>query len=148
MEPNLHVARQCIEQIQAEFPHLKIVEESEPSYVEWAATIPKQDGLDFDVSFNLQNNDELHLEAEGLWISFLPCSEPKAKNAFMDSVRGLLSGRYQIAFHSIGPFSLGATLQKSDDGNWKSIGGAGESMLFPRFLKRIRTIRNGQSSAR
>ena len=93
------IALRVFEEIRAAFPELRSTVDRHPAEVELAMDFDAQPGLLFDVHLNLQNSDELHLNAAALWVSWFPCTEPDVTRAYLDSVCGLLAGRYRILEH-------------------------------------------------
>src|SRR5437867_5046898 len=69
------IARRAFEQIRAAFPNLVMELDPTPVHFELSMTIPAQPGLLFDVDLNLQNVDELHLNAADLWVEWFPCAD-------------------------------------------------------------------------
>jgi hypothetical protein len=51
------------------------------------------------VSINLQNGDELHLNASSFWCEWFPRRKQEVCDRFTEAVRGLLSGSYRIVEH-------------------------------------------------
>lgn len=98
------------ERIQAEFPHLGMKLDYDDPNVDVSLTIPRQQGLAFDVAVNLQG-DELHLNAGALWLEWFPCDRPEVATDFLDAVCGLLSGSYRIVEHHRGGRPVKAVLQ-------------------------------------
>ena len=92
-----------------------------PDPLELAMDIPAQHGLSFDVSLNLQNLDELHLNASSLWVEWFPCTNPKKVEEYFEAVSGLLSGEFCILEHWRGKYAVRAHLQRPVNGGWKTI---------------------------
>ena len=84
------------DRIRQGFPSLAMDFDPEPAQVELSLDIPAQDGLDFLVSLNLQNEDELHLNAGELWVSWFPCNKESVSDEYYSAVTGLLSGKNRI----------------------------------------------------
>lgn len=119
---SLAVAGWVLEHLGASFPNWALtVEQPPPEGLEWSVTIPEQPGLVFEVNLNLQNKDELHLVAGGLWVSWFPCTDPTVADAYLDAVAGLLSGRYRILQHRHRDQVVGAELQRPVAEGWERI---------------------------
>ena len=103
-----------LETIRKEFPNLQSEWILEHRHVEAMFTLPAQRGLKFEVSINLQNGDELHLNAGSFWCEWFPCCEQKVRDRFTDAVRGLLSGSYRIVEHLRSNKAVKAELQRPD----------------------------------
>jgi len=84
-------------------------------------SIPRQPGLLFDVQLNLQNIDELHLNASALWVSWFPCTKPQIVEEYFEAVSGLLSGRFRILEHWRGTRVVRAELQRPSQEGWRTI---------------------------
>src|SRR5204862_5730640 len=85
---------ETVDSIRREFPQLKIDANRNHAHVHALTTIPAQPGLQFEVSINSQNCDELHLCASHLWLEWFPCGEQSNFDGFIQSVLGLLAGSY------------------------------------------------------
>ena len=108
--------------IQAAFPHLTMTLDTEPGNVDVALEIPNQSGLAFDVFVNLQG-DELHLNAgASFWLEWFPCTDAGVETDFVESVRGLLYGRFRIVEHHRGGKAFKAVLQRPTDRGWEGHG--------------------------
>jgi hypothetical protein len=107
--------------------------------VDVALDIPAQSGLLFNVSLNLQNLDELHLSAGALWVSWFPCTRPDRASEYVDSVIGLLSGRYRILEFHRGARAVKARLQRPLGGKWETIATryAIFALPWPRMTQRV-----------
>ena len=92
-----------------------------PHYVQLAMDIPAQPGLTFKVSLNLQNRDELHLNASALWVDWSPCTNPKKVEEYFAAVSGLLSGDFRIREHWRGKHAVKAQLQRPSNDEWRTI---------------------------
>ena len=63
--------------IRTAFPAFTMNLDLTPEHVDIAMDIPIQAGLLFDVSLNLQNRDELHLNASALWVEWFRTQRQK-----------------------------------------------------------------------
>lgn len=115
-------AHWVIEELRGSFPSFKIDVQDPPSEgLEMEVDIPAQPGLVFDVGLNLQNDDELHLTAAGLWVSWFPCTDPVVTEEYLEAVRGLLSGEFRIAQHRSADRIVGAELQRPIATGWETV---------------------------
>ena len=71
------IALSTFEKLRAAFPALSMEFDLQPAHVDLAVDIPAQAGLSFPVFLNLQNLDELCLEASALGVSWFPCTNPQ-----------------------------------------------------------------------
>lgn len=115
------IAQQVFASIQAEFPQLAMELDTQHKFVDLLLRIPRQSGMQFEVSMNLQNSDELHLNAASLWVEWFPCTDPKVAAQFHEAVSGLLSGRYRILEYYRGNRVVKASLQRPNGAEWESV---------------------------
>lgn len=115
------IALSTFERIHSKFPSLSMKLDLRPHPVELAMDIPMQPGLSFDMSLNLQNRDELHLNASALWVEWFPCTNPKKVEEYFEAVSGLLSGDFRILEDWRGKHAVRAQLQRSSNDGWKTI---------------------------
>ena len=108
-------------QIRAAFPHLRMDLKLEHPHVDLELRIPSQPGLTFDVSLNLQG-DELHLSAGSCWLEWFPCTSEQTVAEYRSAVTGLLTGEHRILEHCLGSRPVKSELQRSNGGQWESIG--------------------------
>lgn len=111
----------AIELIRKKFPELHIEFEEEEEGIHASAFIEEQPGLDFYVSINLQNCDELHLWADVLWASWFPVGEEAVFKEFIDAVLGVLPGDYRIVERRLFGTHLNAQLQKPCGNGWQTV---------------------------
>lgn len=111
----------AIDLIRNKFPELDIKIDKEESHIHAVAYIDKQPGIDFDISINLQNCDELHLWAESLWASWFPIGEEDSFEKFIDAVIGLISGNYRIVEYRVLGSLIKTTLEKPCGQEWIKI---------------------------
>ncbi len=135
------IALRVFEEIRAAFPELRSTVDRHPAEVELAMDFDAQPGLLFDVHLNLQNSDELHLNAAALWVSWFPCTEPDVTRAYLDSVCGLLAGRYRILEHRRGSRAVKAELQKPLGKVWETVTGV-SYLSIPWPTKRLEVVQN------
>ena len=132
--------------VRRDFPHLTIQVDRNHPHVDALAELPAQTGLDFQVSFNLQNADELHLNVSRLWVEWFPCRKQDVVDRFTDAVVGILSGRYRVVeSYLLGSFA-GARLQRPDGkGKWETIHRCTYLLGFVPWLRSQRVVQNSVS---
>src|SRR5262245_2344359 len=113
---------EAVEIVHQRFLGLRIeVASNLPDALHAAATIPEQPGLRFAVSIDLQNLDELHLEAGAFHVEWFPCGEPDVFGCFVDALVGLLAGDWRILEHVAGATPVKAELQRPLDAGWQTV---------------------------
>ena len=87
------------------------------------ADIPAQPGLDFNVSINLQNSDELHLNAgRNFWGEWFPCWRQDVFDDYVRTVTGVISGEYRIVErHLFGRVDSAALERPNGRGGWEQV---------------------------
>jgi hypothetical protein len=60
--------------------------------VELACWLPAQDGLDFELWLNLQNEDEIGVQTDIFTAEWFPANDPSKCSAFINFVDGLIAG--------------------------------------------------------
>ena len=109
--------------IRRQFPDLIVEVSKQHPHVEAFAEIPVQAGVGFPISINLQNRDELHLNAgRHFWVEWFPSRHDDVYERFLESVIGVLSGRYRI----VEKYALGrpvkAVLERpAEGGKWQRV---------------------------
>jgi len=129
------IAIDVFNRIRNSFPNLNITLNPEDPHVEISMDIPSQHGLKFSVNLNLQNNDELHLNAGALWVEWFPCNQPEKVEKYFESVCGLLSGNYRIVEYRVHGKAIKALLQKPIGTEWETIN-RWSKLHWPTFVKR------------
>lgn len=114
------IALDVIERIRSAFPNLKFEVQDDDPHLEVNIDIPPQQGLDFKVNINLQNEDELHIVAGKLWVQWFPIDDPRVAEQFYDSVCGLLSGEWRIVEHYRRGHPVKAQLQQPVGDRWQT----------------------------
>jgi len=112
---------QLIQAIRSANPSLQISVDFNHDHVHALADMPKQLGLDFDVSLNLQNRDELHICIGHFWCEWFPCSDQLVSDRFTAAVLGVLSGQYRVIEQGICKIVTRAVLQKLEQGCWTPV---------------------------
>lgn len=86
-----------VDRIGSVFPGLQVEVRKDQPHVHASAKLPVQPGLDFALSFNLQNCDELHLNVgHHFWVEWFPCGKQPVFDRFCQAALGLISGEYRI----------------------------------------------------
>ena len=137
----LIVAKRVFETLCLEFPSLESALKKH-DFLDLLLEFPKQEGLDFEVSMNLQNHDELHLNVDELWASWFPCTDPEVEKAFLDAVTGLIDGKNRIKVFLKKGAPYRRLLQRPESDGWKTIY-THSSLHWPFFFKpEIRYVQN------
>jgi hypothetical protein len=136
-------ARELFDGLQEEFSQLHMVIDPNDPNVECSVLIPKQPGLDFDTHLNLQNGDELHLNAGDFWCSWFPCSDLEVVTRYREAVVGILSGRYRILEYRRWGRVVKADLQAPDAQGWKTVAKSRGAFLPVAWGTTTRELRNG-----
>jgi hypothetical protein len=112
-----------VDRIRAVFPKLRVDVRKDHPHVHAIADLPVQPGLEFEISFNLQNRDELHLNAgRHFWVEWFPCGQQEVFHQFSDAVIGLISGEYRIVESYLFGRAVKAQLERpSESGGWEGI---------------------------
>jgi hypothetical protein len=134
----------ALDLVRREFPLLHVEVDRDHDHVDAFATISAQPGLRFEVTFNLQNRDELHLCASHLWVEWFPCGKPEVFDQFADAVVGLLAGRYRILESFLFDRCVNARLQRpSGVDAWETVN---QSSSFPLAMvpwkRSVRVVQN------
>jgi len=74
-----------------------------------------------ELALNLQNVDELHLNAPGLWVEWFPCTRPEVLSRYVDAVRGVLAGTHRILQHHRQGRLIKSYLQRPAGTSWATI---------------------------
>ncbi len=139
------IAHSTFEKLRAAFPALSMEFDLQPAHVDLAVDIPAQAGLSFAVFLNLQNLDELCLEASALGVSWFPCTNPQKVEKYFEAVSGLLSGRFRILQHWRGKRVVKADLQQPTSEGWKTITGCSYLLSVPWPPKTVKVVQNTPS---
>jgi hypothetical protein len=117
---NIELATKTFEKIQNLFPKLTMTIDRNPEHVELSMDILKQQGLDFDIYLNLQNEDELHISTKDIWCEWFPLTHEVIEE-YVDAVKGLITGEYRILKFSKAGTDYKSLLQKPINNEWKTV---------------------------
>ncbi|WP_281336110.1 hypothetical protein [Flavobacterium eburneipallidum] len=115
------IAEEKFKEIQNHFPELKMIINYDDEHVDLSMDIPKQDGVDFEINLNLQNEDELHLATAYIWCQFFSADSEELVDKFYQSVIGLINGEYRILQFVNGDKVYKTLLQKLNGLDWETI---------------------------
>ena len=135
MSTPLELAEFAFSEIQESFPDLTAQVSREPDGgLDLELVFPEQPGLSFEVGLNLQNNDELHINAPGFWVEWFPCTKTEILTQYIDAVRGLLDGSHRILQHHRSGRLVKSFLQRPAGDSWETIARYYLGFSFP-FLR-------------
>jgi len=118
----LELAEFAFNEIRESFPDLACRFDREPpGGVDLELVFPEQRGLSFEVSLNLQNVDELHLNAPGLWVEWFPCTKPDVLTSYVEAVRGVIAGSHRILQYRRRGRLIKSYLQRPVGESWETI---------------------------
>lgn len=141
----LTIAHKVFASIRNQFPHLQMNLNEHPEHVDLALAIPKQSGLSFAINLNLQNVDELHLNAGKYWVEWFPCDKQSVADEYQEIVCELLRGDSRIVEYYRGKTFGRAQLERRVDGTWKKDAGCVHAfpLLFSLWLpEHTKTLHN------
>ena len=132
--------------IRRSFPNLVMeVSHSDPD-VDAIAEFPVQPGLLSEVSINLQNCDELHLNVSRFWVEWFPCGKQQVFDRFLEALTGVLSGRSRIVESYVFGKPATARLQvPRTNGTWKTVATWFSPWVLVPWLRHQRIVRNTPS---
>ena len=108
-----------LRELQAAFPTLSMKLDEHPRF-DLLATFPRQPGLTFDISVEMEG-DVLHLTVgQHLVLELWTHNHPERITEAIDDVRGLLAGGYRVVLYRQGETVVGAELQTPT--NWEVVG--------------------------
>ena len=137
--------KQLFLDIKASFSNLKMELETKPEHVDLNMEISKQNGLKFNVCVNLQG-DELHLNVgEHFWLEWFPCTDQKVADAYVEAVKGILSGRLRILETYRGKKIVKSELQFPEKNMWVIKGTYAHGFNLPLIgRKTTKSLINGE----
>jgi hypothetical protein len=140
------IAENKFKEIQKKFPDLTMIIDYENKNVDLSMTIPKQNGIDFEIELNLQNEDELHISTDYIWCQFFSAESEELVNIFYESVIGLINGEYRILQFVRNNKVYKTFLQKPNGNNWKTIYSGNERIRMPWTRVKENVIQNKKES--
>ncbi|SHH06935.1 hypothetical protein SAMN05443549_1155 [Flavobacterium fluvii] len=108
--------------------------------------IPKQNGIDFEINLNLQNEDELNISTDYIWCQFFSADSEELVNKFYESVIGLINGEYRILQFVKNDKVYKSFLQKPNGNNWETIYRGYERIRIPWTTVKENVIQNKKES--
>ncbi|MEQ8245177.1 hypothetical protein [Fulvivirga sp.] len=115
------IAEKTFQKVQDTFPELNMTIDYEDEHVDLSMVILEQNGLDFDIHLNLQNDDELHISTAFIWCQLFSAESSELVEFFFESVVGLISGEYRILQFVNKDKVYKSLLQKPNNENWETI---------------------------
>ena len=140
------IAEKKFKEIQGHFPELTMTMNYEDENVHLTMNIPKQNGIDFEININLQNEDELHLSTDYIWCQFFSADSEELVRKFYDSVVGLIDGEYRILQFVKNDKVYKVFLQKPNGDNWITIYKGYERIKMPWTIVKQNVIQNKKQS--
>ncbi len=125
------IAADSFKEIQGLFPDLIMNINYNDKNVVLSMNIPKQDGLDFDIYLNLQNEDELHISTSYIWCRLFPADSPELAETFISAVKGLITGNYRILQFIRKGKVYKSFLQQQRNNDWITIYKQINKFVFP-----------------
>jgi hypothetical protein len=140
MATPLELAELAFNEIRESFPDLSCrIDREPPGGFDLELVFPGQPGLSFEIDLNLQNVDELHLNASGLWAEWFPCTKPDVLTRYVEAVRGVLAGSHRILQHRRGGRLVKSYLQRPVGESWETIARYSPGISLP-FLRCETTV--------
>ncbi|MFN7943390.1 MAG: hypothetical protein U0X73_17490 [Thermoanaerobaculia bacterium] len=142
-ESQIRRFEQALAVLREQFPGLRIESVPASGGLDAAAEIPRQNGLDFDVSINLQNFDELHLNASNFWVEWFPCDEEEVFSRFIEACVSLLSGRGRLVESYLGDRAVSSRLEVPlENGSWRGLATWSNLFAFIPWRRRVVLVQN------
>ncbi len=117
----IEIAKKVFQEIQSEFPNISMQIDKEHEHVELNIDIPKQNGVNYPINLNLQNEDELHFSVRNFWFENFPCTDPVKVAEYKEIVIGYIQGKYRIVEYFKGKKAYKAYLQEPQNDKWSTI---------------------------
>jgi hypothetical protein len=140
------IAEEAFRNIQRLFPNLTMTMDYNDKDVDLSMDIPKQDGIDFDINVNLQNEDELHISTDYIWCQFFSAESPELVETFTHAVQGLISGDYRILQFVKNGKVYKSFLQRPENNEWETIYRHIHKISFPWTRLEQNIIQNKKTS--
>ena len=143
------IAREFFGQLSKAHNHLNCSISDTHEYLDLMLDFPAQDGLRFDIHLNLQNTDEIHLEALDLWMCWFPCTDKSVLKHISEILEGLISGHHRIAQKIKKGRVVKAHLEVNRNGRWEKVSSGLMTFKLPTLgkseMKYTRNVGNGDS---
>ncbi len=133
-------------EIRNHFPELIMKINYDDENVDLSMDIPKQNGVDFEIELNLQNEDELHLSTDYIWCQFFPAKSDELVEFFYKSVVGIIKGEYRILQLVNNNKVYKTLLQKPHKTEWETVYTGYERWRMPWLKVKENIIQNGKES--
>ena len=117
----LKIAEDAFIKIQCLFPDLEMKIIFDDKFVDLSMDIPRQNGLDFDVNVNLQNEDELQISTSFICCNFFSIDNPDTVDDFVKAVQGLIMGEYRVLQFVRHGKVFKSLLQRPNESKWVTI---------------------------
>ncbi len=142
-----NIAEKTFKRIRGQFTDLKMTIDYNYKNVDLSMDIPKQDGLDFDINLNLQNDDELHISTSFIWCQLFPADSQELVGAFTDAVQGLITGDYRILQFIKDGKVYKSFLQRPENNGWVTVYRHIHKLAFPWTRLEKNIIQNKKTSS-
>lgn len=140
------IVEKKFKEMQNQFPNLLMTLDYDNNDVDLAMDIPKQNGLDFEINLNLQNEDELHISTDYIWCQFFSADSEELVEKFYESAIGLINGEYRILQFVKDDKVYKTFLQKPKEDDWETIYTGYERIRMPWIKVKKNIIQNKKGS--
>tara|TARA_R110001592_G_scaffold239559_3_gene499504 strand:+ start:593 stop:1063 length:471 start_codon:yes stop_codon:yes gene_type:complete len=140
------IAEKTFKKIQSYFPEMIMNMDYKHKHVELSMDIPKQNGLDFEINLNLQNDDELHISTDYIWCQLFSAESDELVDMFYESVLGIIKGEYRILQFVKNDKVYKSFLQKPNGEEWETIYRGHERIRMPWIKVQENIIQNKKNS--
>ena len=141
-----NIAEKTFKEIQNHFPELSMTMDYKHQYVDLSMDIPKQNGLDFEINLNLQNDDELHISTDYISCQLFSAESQELVDFFCENVRGIIKVEYRILQFVRNDKVYKSFLQKPNGEKWETIYRGYQRFRFPWTKVNRNIIQNGKES--
>ena len=140
------IAEKTFKEIKNQFPELTMKLDYEHQYVDLSMDIPKQNGIDFEINLNLQNEDELHISTDFISCQLFSAESQELVDFFFECVVGIIKGEYRILQFVKKEKVYKSFLQKPNGEKWETIYKGYERFKMPWTKTNENIIQNGKES--
>jgi len=134
-------AQQLFEDVRSSYPHLRMTLSHEHQDPDLLLEIPRQPGLQFDISLYL-DGDELHISTGEFCVEWFPCSDATVRQQYRVAVDGILSGEYRIVEHYRRGRAVRAELQKPSREGWEAVATCSQMSIPIPWRTTTRVVQN------